>query len=354
MAQFLPEVGHAAHVLDYAQAIQLWLGYSAKTSTDLAATKGTNPREVDVSGTDYFYAGTAKTFTADTITIDQGGSNPRKDLICIDNTNALTVIKGTSAAADPSGLTGSDLFDAWEPSPPAMSSLDVVPVAEVAVDAGATDFTASEIRDRRFILADFTAVLQTLEVVGAINAGGALDVGGDITDGANTIWDTSLDQIISHAADHQDGGADEIDVTGLSGDLADAQDPKAHDHSGDTLDPAAVTNQDYSEAVGSASVTGATTIDLTAANVHEHTLTGNVSYTFSGETGGSHPGNSFTLIVQQDGTGGHTITWPTEVQWASGTAPSLSTGANDKHMLGFVSSDGGTTWIGIPTAQEIS
>jgi len=32
----------------------------------------------------------------------------------------------------------------------------------------------------------------------------------------------------AHAATHEDGGADEIDVTGLSGDLADAQDPKSH------------------------------------------------------------------------------------------------------------------------------
>ena len=31
-----------------------------------------------------------------------------------------------------------------------------------------------------------------------------------------------------HAASHENGGADEISVAGLSGDLADAQDPKAH------------------------------------------------------------------------------------------------------------------------------
>lgn len=38
-----------------------------------------------------------------------------------------------------------------------------------------------------------------------------------------------------HATSHEDGGSDEIDVTGLSGVLADAQTPAAHTH--DSLDP---------------------------------------------------------------------------------------------------------------------
>jgi len=36
----------------------------------------------------------------------------------------------------------------------------------------------------------------------------------------------------SHGAQHENGGADEISVAGLSGDLADEQDPKDHDHQG--------------------------------------------------------------------------------------------------------------------------
>jgi len=40
----------------------------------------------------------------------------------------------------------------------------------------------------------------------------------------------------AHASTHEAGGADELDVTGLSGELADLQPVKAHDHSGDTGD----------------------------------------------------------------------------------------------------------------------
>ncbi|HUW95107.1 MAG TPA: hypothetical protein VMW58_04925 [Anaerolineae bacterium] len=37
-----------------------------------------------------------------------------------------------------------------------------------------------------------------------------------------------IETLVSHASTHQDGAADEINVGGLSGDLADAQDPKSH------------------------------------------------------------------------------------------------------------------------------
>lgn len=39
----------------------------------------------------------------------------------------------------------------------------------------------------------------------------------------------------AHATSHQNGGADEISVAGLSGVLADAQTPAAHNHNGDAL-----------------------------------------------------------------------------------------------------------------------
>lgn len=39
---------------------------------------------------------------------------------------------------------------------------------------------------------------------------------------------TVRDAVIPHASTHENGGSDEISVAGLSGDLADAQDPKAH------------------------------------------------------------------------------------------------------------------------------
>ena len=45
---------------------------------------------------------------------------------------------------------------------------------------------------------------------------------------------------------------------------------------------------------------------------------------------------TITLRIIQDGTGGRTISnWPTACKWPGGTAPLLSTGANDIDILSF-------------------
>jgi hypothetical protein len=54
-----------------------------------------------------------------------------------------------------------------------------------------------------------------------------------------------------HAASHENGGADEIDVAGLSGELADPQPPKVHDHDADYAPIAeGVTNGDSHDHAG--------------------------------------------------------------------------------------------------------
>lgn len=53
---------------------------------------------------------------------------------------------------------------------------------------------------------------------------------GDVVLGAADVNAPTVTAFNSHAARHEQGGADEISVEGLSGDLADEQDPKAHDN----------------------------------------------------------------------------------------------------------------------------
>jgi hypothetical protein len=120
-----------------------------------------------------------------------------------------------------------------------------------------------------------------------------------------------------------------------------------------TVSASRVDNDDYHETVVSESVSGTAGLDLSAANVFEHTLTGDTNFEFNNPSS-SPAGNSFTIVVQQDGTGGHSLSWPSSVQWDSGSVPSLDTSANAKHMLGFVSPDGGSTWIGVLSASEIA
>lgn len=90
--------------------------------------------------------------------------------------------------------------------------------------------------------------------------------------------------------------------------------------------------------------TGATTLNLANGNVFSLTMTGNVTFTFSGATAAT--ACSFGVYLKQDATGSRTVTWPASVKWAGATAPTLSTAANALDILVFESIDGGTTWYG--------
>lgn len=90
----------------------------------------------------------------------------------------------------------------------------------------------------------------------------------------------------------------------------------------------------------------ATTINLASGNVVTVTLTGNVTFTFSGATVGT--ACSFGLYITQDSTGNRVVTWPSSsiLKWAGGTAPTLSTAANAVDILVFETVNGGSTWYG--------
>lgn len=90
--------------------------------------------------------------------------------------------------------------------------------------------------------------------------------------------------------------------------------------------------------------TGAKTINLASGNVVSATLTGNVTFTFTGATAST--ACSFGLYLTQDATGSRTVTWPGSVKWAGGTAPTLSTAASSVDILVFETINGGTTWFG--------
>jgi hypothetical protein len=93
-----------------------------------------------------------------------------------------------------------------------------------------------------------------------------------------------------------------------------------------------------------ATATGAVTLNLASGNVHNVTLTGNTTFTFSGAAVGA--ARSFTLILRQDATGSRSVTWPASVKWAGAIAPTVSTAASKVDVLSFVTVDGGTTWLG--------
>jgi hypothetical protein len=94
-------------------------------------------------------------------------------------------------------------------------------------------------------------------------------------------------------------------------------------------------------------------IDLSLANIFDLTLGTNVTVTFTNSpaSGTTRP---ITLIVRQPAASpGKTLT-VTGAQYTDGTAPILSTGANQKDVLSYWSIDGGTTYFGTFAMANVS
>lgn len=73
------------------------------------------------------------------------------------------------------------------------------------------------------------------------------------------------------------------------------------------------------------------TVDFSAGNKQNLTLTGNCTLTFTS------PASPCSLVFKlvQDGTGGRTVVWPSSVKWSGGTAPTLTTGAGKVDLVAF-------------------
>ena len=95
--------------------------------------------------------------------------------------------------------------------------------------------------------------------------------------------------------------------------------------------------------------TGATrTFDLSTANFFSATLDQASTFTFSNPAA-SGDFCGFALALTNGGA--FTITWPGSVDWAAGTAPTLTAAGLD--LLVFTTYDGGTTWLGLVAGLDI-
>ena len=96
------------------------------------------------------------------------------------------------------------------------------------------------------------------------------------------------------------------------------------------------------------------TLDISQGSVFTITLAHNItSFTWSNPAT-SGDVSAFVLKVTQDGTGNRTIAFPAAVDFAGGTAPELSTGANDVDVFVFFTVDGGTIYYGFTAGQDLS
>jgi len=102
--------------------------------------------------------------------------------------------------------------------------------------------------------------------------------------------------------------------------------------------------KDYAETVNAIGSIGGGTqdIDLKLGNVVTGTVdTSTTTFTFSAPPT-SGIATSFTLFLTNGGS--QTVNWPASVDWAGGTAPTLTTSGVD--ILTFTTVDAGTIWYG--------
>ncbi len=105
------------------------------------------------------------------------------------------------------------------------------------------------------------------------------------------------------------------------------------------------------ESTAITSSSNAATINLRDGNVFTHTLSENVTYTFSNPAA-SGRASCFILKVTQDSSA-RTITWPSSVDWAAATAPTLTTTSAGVDVFAFITVDGGTTYYGFTLGQAM-
>ena len=93
-----------------------------------------------------------------------------------------------------------------------------------------------------------------------------------------------------------------------------------------------------------ATLTPAATVDVNCetGNVFALTTAQATTFTFSNPPA-SGTAFGFTLKVTFGGV--YTLTWPSSVDWAGGTAPDAP-GSGETNVLVFITHDGGTTWYG--------
>ena len=83
------------------------------------------------------------------------------------------------------------------------------------------------------------------------------------------------------------------------------------------------------------------TCNVDSGGAFSLTMTGNTTFTFSGAASGWSQG----FILQLTGNGS-TVTWPSSVRWAGGTAPDAPA-SGETDILVFHTRDGGSNWYGV-------
>lgn len=105
-----------------------------------------------------------------------------------------------------------------------------------------------------------------------------------------------------------------------------------------------LTSLDVSVVTDHGSMGTTETFDMGDGHDHEGTLDNDLTVTLTGAV--NDEAAFLTLVLTQDGTGGHDITWPGSVVWPGGVTPTFDTTAGTVSIVNLFSYDGGATVYG--------
>lgn len=103
----------------------------------------------------------------------------------------------------------------------------------------------------------------------------------------------------------------------------------------------------FRQEVFSGNTTASYTISMLNGSIQNLTLAvAATTYTFPIASAGS----TLFLIQRQDATGSRTVSWPANVRWPGGTAPTLTATANRVDIFEFIAD--GSVWFGTVIGQN--
>jgi hypothetical protein len=177
-------------------------------------TLGGGNGALSVASGDAFVDGTVVSYGGGTVDIQPGNSEPRKDLIWIDDSGTIQVEQGTPAAAAPAGESD---FATFLPAVPFPSTTPATVLAAVAVPANASSIGSAQLQDRRLTS---QGVLSSLSTDSLVIGGTLYELDGtiDVAAQSSVTYNVSetFDQIVI-IPDHQDPSFNQIQVNGDTG-----------------------------------------------------------------------------------------------------------------------------------------
>ena len=336
-------------------------GVTAGTALSGGGTSGTVTVNVDVNS-----ASTATGTSSDYMLIAD-----------VDDSNATkkALISDVVATGDITGVTAGTNISGGGTSGTVTVNLAIDAAVDVGADGAGVDMTWHSTTAGDYVMWDASeeklimegtngATVLDITDGNVVIADGTLTIGSDgagedvvfysDTAGDNFTWDSSAKKLIitgtdsSTALDVADGNVSITDGLTVTGTTA-----LSTTGFGDATVSKAMM-KDYSETTNAIGATSASqAIDLEDGNVVTATLSvATTTFTFSNPIA-SDDCTSFTLILTQDGTGSRAVTWPGAVDWAGGTAPTLTTTAAAVDIITFVTVNAGTTWYGFVAGQDM-